>query len=77
MSEGKLRCQHEALDKHGVNRLCNRYLGDISEERIYIRCPKCGGFTAIESADSASCGSASVETIQNALNSLQSAKKEK
>lgn len=76
MSDNRLRCQHET-QKGERTAICGRYLGDIGEDRVYVRCPKCGGFTTIEARDTnveAIKNPITIEQLEEALQSLRKSK---
>ena len=42
----RITCTH-SIEKNGVHRQCQRYLGDLGEGTISIKCPRCGGTTYV------------------------------
>jgi phage FluMu protein Com len=46
------RCKKWITDKHGNSRQCDHRLCDVEGRKVYIKCPKCGGFHEVNLNDS-------------------------
>jgi len=42
----RLTCNH-TIQKDGNTRQCQRYLGDLADSTLSIKCPRCGGVTHV------------------------------
>ena len=54
MSADRILCGHIKKDEKGKAKPCHRYLGDSTEAKVFIRCPRCGGYTTIDASESRS-----------------------
>ena len=43
----RILCANTVTDKGGGNRPCSRYLGELAEGSISLKCPRCGGTTHV------------------------------
>jgi hypothetical protein len=51
VSADRILCGHIKKDEKGKSKPCHRYLGDSTETKVFIRCPRCGGYTTIDASD--------------------------
>lgn len=52
MSVERIVCMHPQKEGKSKGKPCNRYIGDAADDnKVYIRCPKCGEYTIIDGSN--------------------------
>ena len=75
MSANRILCGHIKKNNKGKDIPCHRYLGDSTDLRVFIHCPRCGGYTTIESSNESEVDIK--KALEQALIKLSKDKKEK